>query len=65
MLPHQVVPRYDATLTPEQRSSIDNGMYLCGTYSIMIDKHGGIDFSADELREWKMRARHMGQGQSE
>ena len=46
-------PRYDVARTPEQRCCIDNGIYLCATCSIMIDKNGGIDFSPDQLREWK------------
>jgi hypothetical protein len=46
-------PRYDASLKAEQRSSIDNGIFLCSTCSVMIDKNGGIDFPPDMLRDWK------------
>ena len=46
-------PRHDATLTADQRRSIDNGIYLCSTCSVMIDKNGGVDFPADLLRDWK------------
>jgi hypothetical protein len=46
-------PRYDATMTTEQRTSIENGIYLCATCSVMIDKNGGIDFSVELLRGWK------------
>jgi hypothetical protein len=46
-------PRYDTALTPEQRRSIDNAIFLCGTCSIMIDKNNGIDFLAEQLRRWK------------
>ena len=46
-------PRYDENLTEEQRSSADNGIYLCSTCAIMIDKNQGIDFPVDLLKEWK------------
>lgn len=31
-------PRYDPAQTPEQRSSIDNGIWLCATCGTLIDK---------------------------
>jgi hypothetical protein len=46
-------PRYDDSLTVEQRSSIDNAIFLCSNCSVTIDKNGGIDFTADMLRHWK------------
>lgn len=46
-------PRYDATLTPEQRRSIENGIFLCATCADMIDKNNGADFSVDQLKQWK------------
>lgn len=30
--------RYDPSLTPSERSHIDNGIWLCGTCSILIDR---------------------------
>jgi hypothetical protein len=46
-------PRYDPSLSPEQRSSIDNGIYLCRTCSTLIDKNKGRDFPVQLLRRWK------------
>jgi hypothetical protein len=46
-------PRYDPSLTPEQRSSIENGIFLCSYCADMIDKNGGIDFTVSLLKEWK------------
>lgn len=46
-------PRYDATLTKEQRRSIENGIFLCATCADMIDKNNGADFSVDQLKHWK------------
>lgn len=58
-------PRYDASLTPEQRGSAENGIYLCGSCSMMIDKNKGLDFPADTLREWKARhERFVGRSRS-
>lgn len=48
-------PRYDPSLTPEQRSSIGNGIFLCSNCAEMIDKNNGIDFPVDLLREWKRK----------
>jgi hypothetical protein len=31
-------PRYDASLSPEQRSSIDNGIWCCSTHADLIDR---------------------------
>src|SRR3954454_24657270 len=45
-------PRFDASLTPEQRSSVDNGIWLCQTCGKLVD-NDGIRFPADELRSWK------------
>lgn len=46
-------PRYNADLTPEQRMDETNGIFLCGTCSIMIDKNKGIDYPVTLLNEWK------------
>ncbi len=48
-------PRYDPNMTPDERKSIVNGVFLCSGCSVMIDKNQGIDFSVDLLRQWKMR----------
>ncbi|MGD0036395.1 MAG: hypothetical protein ABSC53_03780 [Bacteroidota bacterium] len=46
-------PRYDPNLTPDQRASIENGIFLCSSCSVMIDKNGGIDFPTNLLHQWK------------
>lgn len=46
-------PRYDILQTPATRSSISNGIWLCGTCSILIDKNNGNDYPAVYLRIWK------------
>lgn len=45
-------PRYDPTLTPEQRSSIDNGIWMCRHHARMIDTDASV-FSAPTLKQWK------------
>ncbi|PJB21976.1 MAG: hypothetical protein CO114_02515 [Euryarchaeota archaeon CG_4_9_14_3_um_filter_38_12] len=46
-------PRYDLTLTPEQRSSIENGIFLCSNCAEMVDKNKGLDFPVNLLKRWK------------
>ncbi len=46
-------PRYDPTLTSDQRKSSDNGIFLCSNCAEMIDKNQGLDFPIKLLREWK------------
>jgi hypothetical protein len=46
-------PRFDASMTPEARAAIENGIFLCSSCADMIDKNGGEDFSAPMLRAWK------------
>lgn len=48
-------PRYDATLTPEQRCDIDNGIWLCQTCAHLIDTDL-THYKVDLLRAWKMVA---------
>lgn len=48
-------PRYDATMTPAQRKDIANGIHLCATCSVGIDKNCGIDFTVAALDGWKLR----------
>jgi uncharacterized protein YjbI with pentapeptide repeats len=48
-------PRYDESLTEEQRASADNGIYLCSTCATRIDKNLGIDYPVNLLREWKAK----------
>lgn len=46
-------PRYDSSLTPEQRRSLENGIYLCSSCTDLIDRNNGIDFSVEQLSKWK------------
>lgn len=46
-------PRFDPSLTPQQRSSVDNGIFLCSSCATMIDKNDGLDFSVELLRSWR------------
>ena len=48
-------PRYDPSLTPEQRSSSHNGIWLCIKCSTLIDKDDPA-YSVDLLRQWKTNA---------
>jgi len=45
--------RYDASISIEDRKSIANAIYLCGSCADLIDKNGGIDFPESILRHWK------------
>ncbi len=47
--------RYDASLTPEQRNSADNGIWLCQNCAKLIDSDEAR-FRVDLLREWKVIA---------
>ncbi|MCE8053847.1 hypothetical protein HOP61_21365 [Halomonas daqingensis] len=45
-------PRYDPAMTPAERSSISNAIWLCGNCSIFIDRDEAR-YPATLLREWK------------
>jgi hypothetical protein len=46
-------PRYNETLSSEERSSIKNGIYLCSNCADMIDKNNGLDYPKEVLLQWK------------
>jgi hypothetical protein len=46
-------PRFDASLSSEERKSIRNGIFLCSNCADMIDKNDGLDYPVDLLRKWK------------
>ncbi len=50
-------PRYDPSLTGEQRKHTDNGIWLCGHHAAVIDKDKDR-YPVDLLREWKNAAEH-------
>lgn len=47
-------PRFDASLPPEQRSDISNGIFLCANCADMIDDNNGADFKTLLLHQWKV-----------
>jgi hypothetical protein len=48
-------PRYDATLMPEERADIANGVWLCQTCAKLVD-NDPPRFNAAVLRDWKTKA---------
>ena len=46
-------PRYNPSLSSEERKSINNGIFLCSNCADMIDKNNGSDFSVQLLLKWK------------
>ncbi|HXR03685.1 MAG TPA: hypothetical protein VN836_03150 [Verrucomicrobiae bacterium] len=48
-------PRYDASLTPEQRADISNGIWLCQFCAKLVD-NDEKRFRAEHLRLWKTLA---------
>lgn len=48
-------PRYDSTINPELRGSIENGIWLCDSHAREIDKDV-IRFSTPTLLAWKQHA---------
>jgi hypothetical protein len=57
-------PRYDANFTPEQRRSVDNGIWLCGLHADMVDKDEPR-FSVEQLHEWKRQAEDLARKECE
>lgn len=49
--------RYDPSLTPEQRKSYDNGIWLCKYCGDLVDKDE-VTYPVDRLRAWKSEAEH-------
>jgi hypothetical protein len=50
--------RYDETLTPETRSDISNGIWLCQTHAKLIDDDE-LTYTVAVLRDWKDTAEQM------
>jgi tetratricopeptide (TPR) repeat protein len=48
-------PRYDPTLTPQERASAINGIWLCGTCAHLVDTDEE-NYPVDLLRRWKAEA---------
>ena len=47
-------PRYDSKMSPQERSSISNAIFLCSSCADLIDKNEGKDFPVTVLRQWKV-----------
>lgn len=48
-------PRYDANLTKEQRRHASNGIWLCQTCSVLIDRDD-INHTVESIKRWKNHA---------
>ena len=48
-------PRYDSAMTPEQRRSPENGIWLCQRHAKAVDNDPAA-YSVERLREWKRLA---------
>ncbi len=48
-------PRYDPSLTPDQRRSAENGVWLCQTCGKLVDNDEGR-YSVAQLRQWRQVA---------
>ena len=48
-------PRYDPTMTPEQRRSADNGIWMCRLHGAAVDAKDS-KFTVELLHEWKAQA---------
>lgn len=48
-------PRYDPSLTKQERKSINNAIWLCANCSVYIDRDTN-KFTLDLLKEWKKQA---------
>jgi len=46
-------PRYKGEMSPEERASASNGLFLCSSCADMIDKNNGLDFPESVIRRWK------------
>jgi hypothetical protein len=57
-------PRYDLSLSPEQRSSLDNGIWLCQSCSKLIDSDPDY-YRVITLKEWKANAENKAKLQIE
>lgn len=54
-------PRYEATLTDEQRASAENGIWLCQNCAKLID-NDAPRFPTDLLKHWKFSAEKIAEG---
>lgn len=57
-------PRYDPALSPEERQSVENGIWLCQTCGRLVDSDDSR-YSTASLAGWKRIAELMSRGQIE
>lgn len=50
-------PRYDEKMSPEERSSANNGVWMCRDHGKAIDSTDS-EFTVEQLLEWKRQAEH-------
>lgn len=48
-------PRYDEKMSSEERTSIDNGIWMCRHHARLIDSDH-INYSSETIRQWKFLA---------
>jgi len=48
-------PRFDETMTDDERANPSNGIWLCASCHTLIDKNNGADFPVDALLEWRRK----------
>ena len=48
-------PRFDRSLTPEERRHYDNGIWLCVMHARIVDQDKSR-YTVEELRRWKLEA---------
>jgi hypothetical protein len=53
-------PRYDSSLTSEQRCAAENGIWLCQNHGKLVD-NDHVRYSVTLLREWKRIAENLAQ----
>lgn len=51
-------PRYDVSLSKEERQSIENGIWLCENCASIIDKDP-VSYSVSLLKSWKKETEHL------
>ena len=51
-------PRYDPTMTPAERKSINNGIWMCRHHAKFVDSNE-CAYSADTLKLWKNQAEYQ------
>ncbi|QEF98102.1 hypothetical protein Mal15_21490 [Stieleria maiorica] len=48
-------PRYDPTMTEQERADAENGIWMCANHSTLIDRDDD-KYTVDVLRDWKYEA---------